>query len=47
MLSGKNLKVAAEHWPPFFVIYEHPVYPGDKIEKKDGVPFPQEETGFV
>ena len=25
-LNGKNLRVAAEHWPPFFII--HPVYPG-------------------
>ena len=27
-LNGKYLRVAAEHWPPFFVIYEHPAYPG-------------------
>ena len=25
-LNGKNLRVAADHWPPFFVI--HPLYPG-------------------
>ena len=28
VLNGRNLKMAAEHWPPFFVIYEHPEYPG-------------------
>ena len=27
-LNGRNLKMAAEHWPPFVVIYEHPKYPG-------------------
>ena len=28
VLNGRNLKVAAENWPPFFIIYEHPQYPG-------------------
>ena len=30
MLNGRNLKVAAENgnWPPFFMIHEHPEYPG-------------------
>ena len=28
VLNGKNLKLAAQHWPPFFIIYEHPQYPG-------------------
>ena len=28
VLNGKNLKVAAQHWPPFFIIHEHPLYPG-------------------
>ena len=28
MLNGRNLKVAAENGPPFFMIHEHPEYPG-------------------
>ena len=30
VLNGRNLKVAAENgnWPPFFMIHEHPEYPG-------------------
>ena len=28
VLNGRNLKMAAENWPPFFMIYEHPEYPG-------------------
>ena len=28
VLNGRNLKVAAENGPPFFIIYEHPEHPG-------------------
>ena len=28
VLNGRNLKVAAENFPPFFIINEHPEYPG-------------------
>ena len=30
VLNGRNLKVAAENgnWPPFFMVHEHPEYPG-------------------
>ena len=28
VLNGRNLKVAAENGPPFFMIHEHPEYPG-------------------
>ena len=28
VLNGRNLKVAAENRPPFFMIHEHPDYPG-------------------